>query len=106
MIMGTEGGITTPIVPLAAIRLAAEAGSYPLRLSSGISVELTAAVVAAPAPEIAAKNIPASTETIDGPPRRKPNSASASATRRSLTCPFDMMSPTRMNIGMATRPRN
>ena len=47
-IIGTDGGITTPIVPAAAIKAAEKAGSYFFFLSSGINGVPTAAVVAAP----------------------------------------------------------
>ena len=54
---------------------------------------------------MAAKNMPAITETTESPPRIKPTSESAKPTRRSLTLPWAIKSPARMNIGMATRAK-
>ncbi len=101
--MGTDGGITTPIVPPAAMSAADELSSYPFFFNSGTNVVPTAAVVAAPEPEIAAKNIAARTETIDNPPLKKPNNESAKSTSFSDTFPFANRSPAKIKNGTATR---
>jgi len=54
---------------------------------------------------MAAKNMPAPTETMESPPLRKPNRESAKSTSFSLTLPWAMRSPARMNIGTATRAK-
>ena len=54
---------------------------------------------------MAAKNIPASTDTSESPPLRKPNRLSAKSTSLRLTAPWAMRSPVRINIGTATRAK-
>ena len=58
----------TPIVPAAAVIAAAKPASYLRSFIDGIIKEPIAETVAGPEPEIAAKNIHASTVTIARPP--------------------------------------
>jgi hypothetical protein len=101
--IGTLGGITTPIVPAEAMSAAEKSTSYFFSLRSGSRAEPTAAVVAAPDPEMAAMNIDASTETMESPPRRLPSPASANDTMRSEMPPLASMSPASIKNGTATR---
>ena len=103
--IGTDGGITTPMVPAAAIRAAAESSRYPRFFNSGISVAPTAAVVAAPEPEIAAKNMPARTDTMERPPFNIPSKDSANSTSTLETFPFARRSPAKMKKGTAIREK-
>ena len=100
--MGTLGGMTTPIVPDAAIRAAEKSKSYPFRLRSGNRADPTAAVVAAPDPEMAAMNMEATVETIESPPLTLPKVASAKEIIFSEMPPFAKISPARMKKGTAT----
>ena len=101
--MGTLGGMTTPIVPDEAMSAAEKSVSYFFLFISGSSDAPTAAVVAAPEPEIAAMNIDAHVATIPSPPRILPMVASAMARIRSDMPPRARMSPARMKKGTATR---
>ncbi len=68
MIIGTDGGIRMPSVPPDAVMPPANAGEYPWRTIAGIMIEPIAATVGGPEPEIAAKNMHASTVTMARPP--------------------------------------
>ena len=59
--------------------------------------------MAAPEPEIAAKNIDASIATTHRPPLTKPSNESANCTIFSDTFPLAMISPARMKNGIATK---
>jgi hypothetical protein len=101
--MGTDGGMTTPIHPPEAIKAAARSTSYPLFSSSGSIDVPTAAVVAAPEPDIAAKNMDANTETADNPPLILPIHASAKATSIFDISPLASKSPAKIKKGIATK---
>ena len=81
----------TPMHPPDAMSAAEKAGSYPFFFSSGSKGVPTAAVVAAPEPEIAAKNMEASTATTQSPPLTNPSRESANWTIFSDTLPLAMM---------------
>lgn len=61
-----------------------------------------AAVVATEEPEMAAKNVQATMETSEIPPEIHPTSESANATSRLESPPLDIISPARMNAGIAS----
>ena len=68
MIMGILGGMMTPMEPPAAWMAAANPRLYPLRTMAGMDTAPTAAVSAAAAPEMPAKNMAARTATMPRPP--------------------------------------
>ena len=63
-----DGGITTPIAPPAAINAQENAAGYPAFTSAGIMISPSAATVAGPDPEIAAKKQDTTIHTIAIPP--------------------------------------
>ena len=65
----------------------------------------TAAVVAAPDPEMAAKNMPAKTETTDRPPRITPRNDSQNSTSSLEIFPLESRSPARIKKGTAIREK-
>lgn len=63
-----EGGIITPIAPEAAINAAEKEGEYPDLIMAGTRITPSAATVAGPDPEIAAKKQDTMTHTMAIPP--------------------------------------
>src|SRR5690625_315164 len=74
---GILGGINTPMEPAEAAIAAAKPLLYFCSFIEGIINDPIAATVAGPDPEIAAKNILASTVTIANPPVIKPTKTDA-----------------------------
>ena len=70
---------------------------------AGIRIRPSAATVAGPEPEIAAKKQATSTQTIATPPLKWPTQAWASLMRRVEMPDFSMMLPPRMKKGIAIR---
>ena len=101
MIMGTEGGIMMPRVPPADEMAPAKPGVYRWRTMAGIMIDPMAATVGGPEPEIAAKNMHASTVTMARPPYVRPMMGMKMATIRFESPPCSMIPPARMNKGMA-----
>lgn len=62
-----DGGMMIPIAPAVDISAAEEALSYPTRVIAGIMIMPSAATVAGPDPEIAAKKQETMTQTIAMP---------------------------------------
>ncbi|EWS64652.1 hypothetical protein Y695_02106 [Hydrogenophaga sp. T4] len=73
-----------------------------MRSISGISTEPTEAVSATEDPEIAPKKVEARMLTSDRPPRTKPTSTLANATRRRAMPPSAMMAPASTKKGIAS----
>lgn len=97
------GGMMVPMVPAVATREAEYARSYPASSISGIIIRPIAATVAEPVPEIAAKIMQATMETMPRPPVRLPSESFATLIRRLEIPPLPMMSPAKVNSGIATR---
>ena len=103
MIMGIEGGMTTPMEPPEAWTAAAKSESYPDFFMAGIRMEPTAAASAAAEPEIPAKNMALTTVTAARPPGSQPTRALARSMMRWLMPPASMSTPVYMNRGTARR---
>ncbi len=103
MIMGMEGGITTPRDPPEAWTAAEKSDGYPDRFMAGISTAPTAAVSAAADPEIPAKNMADTMDTAARPPGSHPVRALAKSMSRWEMPPFSMIVPAYMNSGTAMR---
>jgi hypothetical protein len=85
--MATEGGMITPSSPEEAVVAALKGRGYFCFSISGISIDPTAAAVAAEEPEIVAKSIEVSTTAAARPPRTQLSSAFATSTSRSAMPP-------------------
>ena len=64
-------------------------------------IEPIAAVVAGPEPEIAAKNVQATMVTVASPPGADPTMPLEKSISRSVSPPFSINTPAKMNIGTA-----
>src|SRR5699024_8081966 len=98
---GILGGINTPIEPAEAVIAAAKPGLYLCSFIAGIIKEPIAATVAGPDPDIAAKNILASTVTIASPPVIKPISTLARFNSLFEIPPVLINTPARRKKGIA-----
>src|SRR6056297_2192483 len=101
MIIGIDGGMTTPIPPPLAVNPAAKPRPYPSRIIAGIMIDPMAAAVAGPDPVIAANKVQAITVTVARPPGLLPTNARDRATRAWVSPPRSIKLPARMNMGIA-----
>lgn len=101
--IGMDGGIMTPILPAHAINANVNRFEYPFSSIVGTTIEPTAATVAGPEPETAAKNIHTTTVQIASPPVILPKNALQTFKRRFETPPLPISSPARINRGIAIR---
>ena len=92
----------TPVIPAAAVIAAEKGRLYPAFSISGIILDPIAATVAGEDPEIAAKNIEASTFTYASPVLNLPTSTYAERTILEDKPPRCIISPASTNRGMAT----
>lgn len=97
-----EGGIITPIAPEAAINAAEKEGEYPDLIMAGTRITPSAATVAGPDPEIAAKKQDTMTHTMAIPPFRCPTQVSASLISFSEIPAFSIIFPAKMKNGIAS----
>ena len=96
-IMMMLGGMIGPMAPPAAWSAVAKPAGYPRSFMAGIIMEPTAAVLALELPEMLAKNMDETTDTIGSPPRSRPTT---STVRREIPQAF-MSSPAKMKSGTA-----
>ena len=91
-----------PIAPALAIRAEEKPLSYPALTIAGIRMDPSAATVAGPEPEIAAKKQQVTTPTIAKPPVICPTQTSANLIKRLDTPAASMTTPARMKKGIAS----
>ena len=96
-IMMMLGGMIGPRAPPAAWSAVAKPLGYPRSFMAGIIMEPTAAVLALELPEMLAKNMDETTDTMGSPPRNRPTT---STVRREIPQAF-MSSPAKMKSGTA-----
>ncbi len=93
MIIGMLGGIMVPMVPAQAMSAAAKSLAYPFRSMAGIITEPTAAESAAAEPEMPAKNMLATTDTMASPPVTHPTRTLAKLISRREMPPLSIKAP-------------
>src|SRR5512136_1266456 len=101
MIIGMLGGIMVPMVPAQAMSAAAKSLAYPFFAMAGIMTEPTAAESAAAEPEMPAKNMLATTDTMARPPVTHPTRALAKLMSRREMPPLSMRAPASKKKGTA-----
>ena len=99
--IGMDGGIITPIVPAVATNAKAKERLYPSSIIVGITIAPTAATVAGPEPDTAAKNMHTKTVTIASPPVILPKNTLQTSSILFDTPPAPIKSPAKINIGTA-----
>ena len=99
--MGILGGIITPILPAQAINASVNFLLYPFSSIEGTTIEPTAATVAGPEPDTAAKNMHTTTVQIPRPPVILPKNALHTFNSRFDTPPAPISSPANINSGIA-----
>ena len=101
MTIGMLGGITTPMLPAVAISASVKLLLYPFSSMVGTTMEPTAATVAGPEPDTAAKNMHTMTVTMARPPVILPKNTLQTFNILLDTPPALISSPARINSGIA-----
>ena len=96
------GGIRIACTDPLTVTAVEKSRGYPLRSISGISTDPMEAVSATAEPEMPPKNVEARIFTSDNPPRTKPTSTLAKATRRRDMPPSAIRAPASTKKGMAS----